>query len=79
MQLANYLFGPISKEYCFLFYGLSVFYFVLALAILIGLVYTSMSSRRAPSTRELAIAISALVTYLGFYFYNRVLHTMCMK
>ena len=74
-QLADKLFGTLPKEYCVLFYYLSVLGFVwLVIAIA---VFASMAVSKPRGVSFYISALMALVGYGVFYIQNRLLHSMC--
>jgi hypothetical protein len=76
-DLALQLFGPLPKEYCSLFYYLSIFGFVwLTIAVLL---FTSMAISKRRDLSFYVSAILALVGYGVFYLQNRLLHSMCVN
>jgi len=74
-DLADKLFGPLPKEYCNLFYYLSVLGFVwlvVALAL-----FVSMAVSKSRGMSFYISAVLALIGYGVFYLQNRLLHSMC--
>jgi hypothetical protein len=74
-NLADKLFGPLPKEYCALFYYLSVLGFVWLVVALTLFISMAVSKRR-----DMSFYISALLALVGygvFYLQNRLLHSMC--
>jgi len=69
------VFGPLKKKYCFYFYILEVFGFVLFLSILLYIVYTIITGKKDVS--YLSLVLTSLV-YFVFYFQNRLLYNMCL-
>lgn len=74
-DLADKLFGPLPKEYCALFYYLSVLGFVWLVVALALFISMAVSKRRDASF--FISALLALVGYGVFYLQNRLLHSMC--
>jgi|688.fasta_scaffold2345086_2 hypothetical protein len=74
-DLADKLFGPLPKEYCALFYYLSVLGFVWLVVALALFISMAVSKRRDASF--FISAFLALVGYGVFYLQNRLLHSMC--
>ncbi len=70
------LFGPLPKSYCLYFYYLSVIGFVLLTLSILGTISMIISKPRGSEfyMNSLMVAIS----YLIFYFQNRLLHSMCV-
>ena len=74
-DLADKLFGALPKEYCALFYYLSVLGFVWLVVALTLFISMAVSKRR-----DMSFYISALLALIGygvFYLQNRLLHSMC--
>lgn len=74
-DLADKLFGVLPKEYCVLFYYLSVIGFVWLIVALALFISMAVSKRRDASF--FISAFLALVGYGVFYLQNRLLHSMC--
>jgi len=76
MDIMDTLYGPLPKSYCLYFYYLSIIGFVLLVLSVSGSVIIALSKPRGAYfyISSLMIAIS----YLIFYFQNRLLHTMCI-
>jgi hypothetical protein len=74
-DLADKLFGVLPKEYCAIFYYLSVLGFVWLVVALALFISMAVSKRR-----DVSFFISALLALVGygvFYLQNRLLHSMC--
>jgi hypothetical protein len=74
-DLADKLFGVLPKEYCALFYYLSVLGFVWLIVALTLFISMAVSKRR-----DMSFFVSALLALIGygvFYLQNRLLHSMC--
>ena len=74
--MSNY-FGPLSKDYCMYFYLMSIFFFVLMLLGLLGVVSAMIMK---PKQINLMFFINAAMLFMNSvlaYFVNRLLHTMC--
>ena len=74
-DLADKLYEPLPKEYCALFYYLSVLGFVWLVVALALFISMAVSKRRDASF--FISAFLALVGYGVFYLQNRLLHSMC--
>ena len=74
-DLADKLFGPLPKEYCAIFYYLSVLGFVWLVVALALFISMAVSKPRGMSFY--ISAVLALVGYGVFYLRNRLLHSMC--
>jgi len=78
-SFANKYFGPLPKEWCTYFYVLSVFFFIVFLAILVAVVITIITSF---SKINLHIATNLAVILLNSfiaYFINRLFYSMCIN
>lgn len=78
-SFANKYFGPLSKEWCTYFYVLSIFFFIVFLAILVAVVVTIITSF---SKINLHIATNLAVILLNSfiaYFINRLFYSMCIN
>ncbi len=74
-ELADKIFGPLPKDYCVLFYYLSILGFVwFAIALTL---FASMAISKSRNMSFYVSAILALVGYGVFYLQNRLLHSMC--
>jgi hypothetical protein len=74
--MAN-LFGPLSVEYCYYFYFLSIFTFALFLMVIVGGLYAGLS--KGKGLGFYASVIGGSLMYFIMYFVNRLLFTMCKK
>ena len=71
----NSLFAPMDKKYCDLFYGISVFYFLLMISSLMSLIFLL---RDVKKNKFLIVNSVVIVVMLGInYIYNRLLFNMC--
>jgi len=71
----NSLFSPMNKKYCDLFYGISVFYFLLMISSIISLIFLFKDIKR---NKFLIVNSVVIVVMLGVnYIYNRLLFNMC--
>lgn len=74
----QYLFGPLSPEYCIWFYFLSIFsLFFFALAILTAL-FLGFKEKKTNPMFYFSTFLGSLA-YAFFYFQNRLLYSMCAK
>jgi hypothetical protein len=71
----NSLFAPMNKKYCDLFYGISVFYFLLMISSIISLIFLFKDIKR---NKFLIVNSVVIIVMLGInYIYNRLLFNMC--
>ena len=69
------LFGPVGKQYCFVFYALEIWFFILL--VLNILVYLRKCfTEKLSATAHFAI-ISALIMSFGIYFIQRIMYSVC--
>ena len=71
------VFGPLSGEYCYYFYFLSIFMFFWFMVALIGGFATGILQRKG-FMFFLAVAGGSL-TYFFLYFVNRLMYSVCTK
>ena len=72
----DYIYGPLSKNYCIYFYLLSVVGFVLLCLALISMILVGFSK-----TKSSGFYVQMLMICIGygiFYFQNRLLYSMCV-
>jgi hypothetical protein len=75
-DIANYLFGPLDKEYCIYFYFLSIIGFVWLIIFLASSIMIGINKKKGPDFYFQIFAVA--LGYGIFYFQNRLLHTMCV-
>ena len=75
VQDFNSLFSPMNKKYCDLFYGISVFYFLMMIVSIVSLIFLFKDIKR---NKYLIVNSAVVVAMLGInYIYNRLLFNMC--
>ncbi len=75
VQDFNSLFAPMDKKYCDLFYGISVFYFLMMIVSIVSLIFLFKDIKR---NKFVIVNSVVLVAMLGVnYIYNRLLFNMC--
>ncbi len=75
VQDFNNLFSPMDKKYCDLFYGISVFYFLMMIVSIVSLIFLFKDIKR---NKYLILHSVVIVAMLGVnYIYNRLLFNMC--
>ena len=75
-SLNDQLFGPLPKQYCDLFYYLSVFSFVFMVIVLLSTVGIGLTKR--PPVWFYFQSMMMMGIYLFGYVQARLLHTMCV-
>jgi hypothetical protein len=76
-DMMDYLFGPLSTDYCLYFYFLSIFGFLLLVIFLFSSLFYGIARRKGVDFYISVISVS--IGYAVFYFQNRLLHTMCVS
>lgn len=79
----NDTFGPLGKEYCQYFYIVSIFFFLLYVVALIGLIVFIVKKNKNILEKEhlpflfhsVMLTFSSLLSYIVY----RLLNTMCMN
>jgi hypothetical protein len=78
-SLENYIFGPLDKQYCLLFYVFAVLAFFSFAVALVGAVVGLLNGSYKLSVTELFfVAYSLLMSFL-LYLQNRLLYSMCVS
>lgn len=77
MSIERYLFGPLDKKYCLLFYVFSVIMFIVFVIGLFGFVFNMYKGKKMDSTQTFLVLYSLLATFLGYLSY-RLLNSMCV-
>ena len=73
----DYFFGPLPKDYCLIFYGLSV---LMGISFVIVLVYMLIELVYGAKGKSLmGVYIALLINYFVYYFMFRLLNTMCVQ
>jgi hypothetical protein len=71
------VYGPLSKEYCFWFYLLSIVGFVMMVITIATSMYVGIVNKKGISFYLSMVAFS--ISYGIIYFQNRLLWSMCSK
>lgn len=74
-DVMDYLYGPLSKDYCIYFYILSILGFVLLILFLVPAIFMGIMKRKGIDYYFTILGVS--FGYAIFYFQNRLLHSMC--
>ena len=72
----DYIYGPLSKNYCIYFYLLSVVGFVLLCLAAISMILVGFSKNK--SSGFYVQMLMVCIGYGIFYFQNRLLYSMCV-
>ena len=72
------IFGPLSQDYCWYFYALSVAGFVLVCLVVGSLIFEILNSRKFDMA-SLSKYVLLTLGYLMYYLQNRILYSMCAK
>jgi len=77
MDINDFLFGPLSKNWCLYFYFLSILWYIVFLVSLFGLIrYIFGKNVR----RDVVVGLVVYsLTVLIMYFEKRILHGMCIN
>lgn len=76
-EINNTLFGPIAKDYCLLFYILSVIAAVNLVLFVIGMIFYGTKKKMDASFFVIMIIYSGSI--LLHYLQNRLLYNMCQS
>ena len=72
----DYIYGPLSQNYCIYFYLLSVVGFVLLCLAVISMILVGFSKNK--SSGFYVQMLMVCIGYGVFYFQNRLLYSMCI-
>ena len=72
------LFGPLSKDYCYLFYIFMVFNFLAIILVVLAIISETFLMKKIPYGL-IASELGFLAICTVLYLENRILHTMCMN
>ena len=75
----NIYFGPLSKEYCLYFYFMQVFFFVLVVIGVLGIIGAVISNKKHRTVMFVVHSLTLLLNGVLAYFVNRLLYTMCQN
>lgn len=75
--LMDNVFGPLSGEYCYYFYFLSIFTFAMFVLVIVGGLYTGLS--KGKGIDFYAGVIGGSLAYFIVYFVNRLMYSICKK
>lgn len=78
MSLENYLFGPLDKRYCLLFYIFTVLMFFVFVVGLFGFVFQLFRNKKLNSTDMMFMVYSLFATFISYLTY-RLLYSMCLS
>jgi hypothetical protein len=73
----NNLVGPISNEYCYYFYLLSLIAIFFFAIVFVGIIYTGITKKMGASFYVLSLLYSS--QFLIVYLQNRLLYNMCVN
>lgn len=76
-SLESYLFGPLDKSYCVLFYIFTVIAFLVFVIGLGGFIFSIAKGKKMSSTEMFLVLYSLLASFLGYLTY-RLLYSMCV-
>ena len=79
MTLENYIFGPLDKEYCMLFYVFAILAFFSFVVALSGAVVGLLNGTKKFSITEGFFILYSLLMSFLIYLQNRLLYSMCIN
>jgi hypothetical protein len=79
MSLENYLFGPLDKSYCMLFYVFSVIYYIGFVMVLLGTVTGLFVYKSKITFAVIFAAVWAVFSSFLMYIITRLLYSMCVN
>ena len=79
MSLENYLFGPLDKRYCMLFYAFSVLYYVAFVMVFLGTVTGLVVYKGKITFGVIFGAVYTIFASFLMYIITRLLYSMCVN
>lgn len=73
-NMLDYVFGPLSPEYCIWFYIIMVIIFIKLILFLVKMGYEAFFTKKF----DMMYALLGALTLFAFYFQNRLLYSMCV-
>ena len=78
-SLENYLFGPLDKRYCFLFYVFSIIGFISFMILFFGSIVAFLKGSKKFSLWEIVSVVYILALSFITYITHRLFYSMCVK
>ena len=78
-SLENYIFGPLDKQYCLLFYVFAILAFFSFVVALVGAIFGLVNSGKKFSITEMFFVVYSLLMSFLIYLQNRLLYSMCIN
>jgi hypothetical protein len=69
------LFGPVGKQYCFVFYVLEIWFFIVLAVNVLFYLYKCFTERLSVAIH--VASVSALIMGFGIYFVQRIMYSIC--
>ena len=79
MSLENYLFGPLDKSYCMLFYVFSVIYYIGFVMVFLATVTGLVMYKNKITLAVIFGAVWAIFSSFLMYIITRLLYSMCVN
>ena len=79
MSFINSITGPLDKNACVLYYGFTLFFFLLLLLAFISHMYILFKNPKLVDMNHIVSIIVMLFNIFLAYFSNRLLYTICNK
>ena len=74
-EVLDFVYGPLSSDYCVYFYFLQVYFFISLVLFLATSLYTGISKRKSISYYFSKFILGLVIFFM--YFQNRLLYSMC--
>jgi hypothetical protein len=75
----NSLFGPLSKNYCIYFYGMSILFFIFFVMSVVHIASHIFRRSSKLDSKFYANSVAVVFYTLLVYLLNRLMYTMCMN
>ena len=76
-SMNNYFFGPLSSQYCLIFYVISAYFLIVTILLVVGFV-GHLFTKKTTSASVFAF-VFGVTTHLVLYIGYRLIYNMCMS
>ena len=78
-SVMNGLFGPLSKNYCIYFYGMSILFFIFFIMAVFRIAMKLFKGSSKLDSNFYVNSVAVLFYTLLVYLLNRLMYTMCIN
>lgn len=73
------VFGPLTQKYCQLYYWFMVFWAVMFVFVVAGMIMAFLRRPRGISLRHVLSALMSILNVFIIYLINRLMYSMCVR